>query len=569
MTSVISDAIIVLSRSVELSLLAKATLLLLIGLAALSFAARQQASVRHLLLAATFAALLVLPLFVVVVPKAVIEVPIPVAATAAIVIAPPQKAAALPPVSFAQQTVPPAPQSELPSWPAILRALWIAGFVLSLAPVLLDLWRLRRLRRNALPWTAAQSRMPQGVELLLHEDLATPLTCGVLRPAVIFPAAARDWPDSELRCALTHELEHVRRFDWPVHLTSRVIASLYWFHPLAWTAWRRLCLEAERACDDAVLQNEESTAYADQLVSLAERTSGAHAELALGMAHRGDLSLRVTSLLDNTQPRGRASRFVAATALAGAALVAIALAPVNAVGQPTPQASANPKPRPNAQAAPQANPKPASTARTRASALDRALYESSEAGELTAIGALLNSGANVNALVHGDGTPLLGAARKGHLDAVRLLLDRGADPNLGISGDGNPLLTAADGGHLECVQLLLNRGAIPDAGVIGDGNALINASANGHLSIVGLLLDRGATIDFVVPGDENAIIQASENGHLAVVKYLVSRGANMNSRFWVERGDDGRGEWRTPLNRAQKNGHTAIVEYLKSVGARE
>ena len=561
MTSVISDAIIFLSRSVELSLLAKATLLLLIGLAALSFAARQQASVRHLLLAATFAALLVLPLFVAVAPKAVIEVPIPVAATAAIVIAPPQKAAALPPVSFAQQTVPPAPQSELPSWPAILRALWIAGVLLSLAPLALDLWRLRRLRRNALPWTAARSRIPQGVELLLHEDLATPLTCGILRPAVIFPAAARDWPDSELRCALTHEFEHVRRFDWPVHLTSRVIASLYWFHPLAWTAWRRLCLEAERACDDAVLQNEESTAYADQLVSLAERTSGAHAQLALGMAHRGDLSLRVTSLLDNTQPRGRASRLVAATALAGAALVAIALAPMNAVGQPTPQ--------PNAQPAPQSNNKPPSAVRTRPSALDRALYESSEAGELTAIGALLNSGANVNALVHGDGTPLLGAARKGHLDAVRLLLDRGADPNLGISGDGNPLLTASDGGHLECVQLLLSRGAIPDAGVIGDGNALINAAANGHLSIVGLLLDRGATIDLVVPGDENAIIQASENGHLAVVKYLVSRGANVNSRVWVERGDDGRGEWRTPLNRAQKNGHTAVVEYLKSVGARE
>ena len=561
MTSVISDAIIFLSRSVELSLLAKATLLLLIGLAALSFAARQQASVRHLLLAATFAALLVLPLFVAVAPKAVIEVPIPVAATTAIVIAPPQKAAALPPVSFAQQTVPPAPQSELPSWPAILRALWIAGVLLSLAPLALDLWRLRRLRRNALPWTAARSRIPQGVELLLHEDLATPLTCGILRPAVIFPAAARDWPDSELRCALTHEFEHVRRFDWPVHLTSRVIASLYWFHPLAWTAWRRLCFEAERACDDAVLQNEESTAYADQLVSLAERTSGAHAQLALGMAHRGDLSLRVTSLLDNTQPRGRASRLVAATALAGAALVAIALAPMNAVGQPTPQ--------PNAQPAPQSNNKPPSAVRTRPSALDRALYESSEAGELTAIGALLNSGANVNALVHGDGTPLLGAARKGHLDAVRLLLDRGADPNLGISGDGNPLLTAADGGHLECVQLLLSRGAIPDAGVIGDGNALINAAANGHLSIVGLLLDRGATIDLVVPGDENAIIQASENGHLAVVKYLVSRGANVNSRVWVERGDDGRGEWRTPLNRAQKNGHTAVVEYLKSVGARE
>ena len=27
---------------------------------------------------------------------------------------------------------------------------------------------------------------------------------------------------------------------------GRVVAAGYWFHPLAWVAWRRLCLEAER-----------------------------------------------------------------------------------------------------------------------------------------------------------------------------------------------------------------------------------------------------------------------------------------------------------------------------------
>jgi hypothetical protein len=36
-----------------------------------------------------------------------------------------------------------------------------------------------------------------------------------------------------------------------------------------------LVLEAERACDDAVLRESEATAYADQLVVLAQRLSAA------------------------------------------------------------------------------------------------------------------------------------------------------------------------------------------------------------------------------------------------------------------------------------------------------
>ena len=57
--------------------------------------------------------------------------------------------------------------------------------------------------------------------------------------------------------------------------------------------------------------------------------------------------------------------------------------------------------------------------------------------------ALLDRGAQVNAVVDGDGSPLICAAREGHLDIVRLLLEHGADVNLAGPGDGNPLIMAA------------------------------------------------------------------------------------------------------------------------------
>src|SRR6185503_8166814 len=107
-----------------------------------------------------------------------------------------------------------------------------------------------------------------------------------------------------------HELEHVRRGDWLSQCVARAVCAWYWFHPLVWIAQRQLALEAERACDDAVLRRSEATAYADQLIELATRLSGVRHQNALGMANRADLAARVGAVLDRRQRRGRAGAAV-------------------------------------------------------------------------------------------------------------------------------------------------------------------------------------------------------------------------------------------------------------------
>ena len=62
MKSTIAELALALSQSVELSIIAKATLLMIAGLAAVGIARHARASIRHLLLVATFAILVVLPL---------------------------------------------------------------------------------------------------------------------------------------------------------------------------------------------------------------------------------------------------------------------------------------------------------------------------------------------------------------------------------------------------------------------------------------------------------------------------------------------------------------------------
>ncbi len=518
----------------ELSLLLKATLVLAVGLTTARLIRRSRASVRHLVLVATFGGLLVLPLVAIWMPAITIRVP--VAAVRDLASPPPAARATVDSRSIGSAVSTPITAggkgSSVLSWASTLRWAWAAGAAILLSSLGLALWRLRVIRRSALPCldlqglahrTAVEAGVKARVEVVTHERVVAPLAYGVRRSTIVMPTDIDRWKTDDVRRALIHEMEHVRRGDWLIQLGVRVVCALYWFHPLAWVAWRQLSLDAERACDDAVVRSTEGANYAEQLVLLARRMAHSPAPLVLSMASRSDLTARVTALLDSSQQRGPAGGWTVAMAAGLAALVVGTLAPLHAVAAAVdPGISAIETAADDFQQA-------------RGTSLDRSLYRAAERGNVNRVAELIDAGANVNAKLDGDGSPLIGAARAGHLTVVGLLLERGADPNLAVQGDGNPLIMAA---------------------------------REGHVDVVTLLLDGGARVDMVVPDDENALIQASGEGHLAVVKLLVSRGADVNARVWADGAyERPNGEWRTPLSMARRGGHTAVVEFLRGAGA--
>ena len=60
---------------------------------------------------------------------------------------------------------------------------------------------------------------------------------------------------------------------------------------------------------------------------------------------------------------------------------------------------------------------------------------------------MVAGGANPNAAIPGDGSPLIGAARSGKIVIVERFVVLGADANLPVSGDGSPLIIAASFGR--------------------------------------------------------------------------------------------------------------------------
>ena len=148
------------------------------------------------------------------------------------------------------------------------------------------------------------------------------------------------------------------------------------------------------------------------------------------------------------------------------------------------------------------------------------LLSASVCGHLPVVEALLQAGAEPNAVDWAETPPLVGAAAQGHAEVVDRLLSAGAEVDAGTGFTA--LEEAIVNGHDVVVRQLLRNGADVDRRNEDGGTPLMVAAATGHLSIVRTLVEAGADIDIVTDG-EAALSCAAAYGHMSVYAYLLPR----------------------------------------------
>jgi ankyrin repeat protein/beta-lactamase regulating signal transducer with metallopeptidase domain len=484
-----------------------------------------------------------------------------------------------------------APHRPPVSYTAMALAAWGVGAAAVLLYMIVGVLSAVQLRRRAartraLPEEDAQAiadafRITQPIAIVASDAVTTPMVCGIWRPVIVMPGVAADWPEERRHLVLLHELAHIKRRDCLTQVLAQIVCAGYWFNPLVWFAAHRLRAERERACDDFVLAaGTRGSDYAGHLLEIAQASQPGRfspiATAAVAMARRSQLEGRLMAILDPATRRSSAFY----TRLAAAVLVALVSIPAAAVHLVSPaqvpdrgarlqpvlkqingdlfREDSNPPAAPAIEqaGAAQAPARPADD-RLRAT-LNKSLLHFADEGDVDGVEAMLTAGADINAQIDGDGSPLIAAADEGHVDIVRLLLDRGANPNLAVDGDGSALIAAAGEGHADVVRLLLDRNADPNLVVHGDGTALTAAAGEGHTAVVDLLLRRGAQVDLQAEEDGTALIAAANEGHVDLVALLLDRGADPN----LVTPDNG-----TALIAAAEEGHADVVDLLLRRGA--
>jgi len=120
------------------------------------------------------------------------------------------------------------------------------------------------------------------------------------------------------------------------------------------------------------------------------------------------------------------------------------------------------------------------------------LHAAAEAGDVSRVVALLDSGVAIDARDAHGRTALMAAVAKRRLETARTLLRRGADVDASAPSGWTALMQAASAGDAEAARLLLDAGADPDARDRHAGTALDVAQAAGEEGIVALLRRRGS-----------------------------------------------------------------------------
>jgi hypothetical protein len=223
------------------------------------------------------------------------------------------------------------------------------------------------------------------------------------------------------------------------------------------------------------------------------------------------------------------------------------------------------------------------------------IHRAAAEGDIAAVKALLERGADVNARSGGCVTPLHEAALRNRFEVAELLVEKGADVNDKGDSGWTPLHTAASLGHTGMAKLLLEKGANPNAmddeggtplhRVVGMGDsgsegqyevaallvaggAVVDARTNRGLTplhmadskkVAELLITKGAEVNAKANNGETPLHGAAYLGYAEVAELLIAKRADINARS---------NAGKTPLAMAEEAGKTEMVALLRKRGAK-
>jgi len=121
------------------------------------------------------------------------------------------------------------------------------------------------------------------IEIAESAKVNVPVVVGHIKPIILFPLGMVNMLSiAEVEAIITHELAHIKRYDYITNILLTLIEILFYFHPAVWWISANVKSERENCCDDfALSHNIDKVVYAKALVKLEEMKSMSIPALAM------------------------------------------------------------------------------------------------------------------------------------------------------------------------------------------------------------------------------------------------------------------------------------------------
>ena len=200
------------------------------------------------------------------------------------------------------------------SWRSAVTTFWVCGSLVWFSTFAIRLRQFRLgLRASHLASDSLQTlakeialkfQLKHAPEIRLVDDAISPIlwSCGrnsqIILPAIMIADTSSDG----MTAVLAHEIAHLKRLDHWAQRLAMLVLGLFWWHPAAWFAVKRLRQTQDACCDMDVLEwdSDLQIAFAKTLVEVASRVRSTAPPLALAFLDQFSLRARVQSILQET-----------------------------------------------------------------------------------------------------------------------------------------------------------------------------------------------------------------------------------------------------------------------------
>ncbi|MDE6661957.1 MAG: M56 family metallopeptidase [Lachnospiraceae bacterium] len=145
----------------------------------------------------------------------------------------------------------------------IIVAIWLAGVIIALSIKLCKyFYFINYVKKNSTPctdkyiagvtWELSEMLKISKLPMIYESDtFSTAVTVGLFRPIIVLSKEERTL--SELKLTLHHEYVHIKRKDLWYKWIYQILLCVHWFNPLLYLIDRRINIDCELSCDEAVL----------------------------------------------------------------------------------------------------------------------------------------------------------------------------------------------------------------------------------------------------------------------------------------------------------------------------